>query len=145
MDKLNSYRQLVRELLLERSKLRSPHDPIQSQKIFETEGDHYQLVNVGWKDNNTRIYGCILHVDIKGDKIWVQHDGTEEAIRATHRLCQRKSACRTRCTQAGYCVSLPRPSCPTIHRICCWIISQKLVECVKSRRLYFWINTLRTQ
>ncbi len=80
MDKLNLYRQLIRELLLERSKLRSPHDPIQSQTIFDTEGDHYQLVNVGWKDNNTRIYGCILHVDITGDKIWVQYDGTEEAI-----------------------------------------------------------------
>ncbi len=28
----------------------------------------------------TRIYGCVLHVDIKDGKIWVQHDGTEDAI-----------------------------------------------------------------
>ncbi len=33
-----------------------------------------------WKDNNTRIYGCVIHVDIRNDKIWIQHDGTEEAI-----------------------------------------------------------------
>jgi ketopantoate reductase len=51
-----------------------------SETIFETKSDRYQLVNVGWKDDSTRIYGCVLHVDIKDGKIWVQHDGTEEAI-----------------------------------------------------------------
>lgn len=42
--------------------------------------DRYQLVHVGWKDSSTRIYGCLLHVDIKDEKIWVQHDGCEDAI-----------------------------------------------------------------
>jgi hypothetical protein len=37
-------------------------------------------VHVGWKDSSTRIYGCLLHVDIKDEKIWVQHDGSEDAI-----------------------------------------------------------------
>ncbi|NJP11260.1 MAG: XisI protein [Cyanobacteria bacterium CRU_2_1] len=80
MDKLNWYRQLIQESLVERAKLRSPSDPIKSQTIFDREGDHYQLVNLGWKNSNTRIYGCALHVDIINDKIWVQHDGTEDAI-----------------------------------------------------------------
>lgn len=80
MDKLNLYRQLIQEALAERAKLRSPSDPIKSQTIFDRDGDHYQLVNLGWKDGSTRIYGCALHVDIINDKIWVQHDGTEDAI-----------------------------------------------------------------
>ncbi|NJL82243.1 MAG: XisI protein [Chloroflexaceae bacterium] len=80
MDKLDLYRQLIQESLLERAKLRSPTDPIQSQTIFDREGDHYQLVNLGWRDSSTRIYGCALHVDIINGKIWVQHDGTEDAI-----------------------------------------------------------------
>lgn len=80
MDKLDLYRQLIQELLLERAELRSPGDPIRTQTIFDREGDHYQLVNLGWKDNSTRIYGCVLHVDIVDGKIWVQHDGTEDAI-----------------------------------------------------------------
>ncbi|MGL5083305.1 MAG: XisI protein [Microcoleaceae cyanobacterium] len=80
MDKLNLYRQLIQESLTERAKLRSPSDPIKSQTIFDREGDHYQLVNLGWKDSSTRIYGCALHVDIMNRKIWVQHDGTEDAI-----------------------------------------------------------------
>ncbi|WP_373528788.1 XisI protein [Nostoc sp.] len=80
MDKLNLYRQLIQRLLTARAKLRSGSDPIESQTIFDTTEDHYQLVHLGWKDSNTRIYGCVLHVDIKDEKIWVQHDGTEEAI-----------------------------------------------------------------
>ena len=80
MDKLDLYRQLIQELLTARAKLRSPNDPIKSQTVFDREGDHYQLVNLGWKNNSTRIYGCAIHVDIIDRKIWVQHDGTEEAI-----------------------------------------------------------------
>ncbi|BAZ26940.1 fdxN element excision controlling factor protein [Kalymmatonema gypsitolerans NIES-4073] len=80
MDKLNLYRKLIQELLTARAKLRSGSDPIESQTIFDTTQDHYQLVHLGWKDSSTRIYGCVLHVDIKDGKIWVQHDGTEDAI-----------------------------------------------------------------
>jgi XisI protein len=80
MDKLSLYRQLIQESLAERAKLRSPNDPVKSETIFDRQGDHYQLVNLGWKDSSTRIYGCAIHVDIIYGKIWVQHDGTEDAI-----------------------------------------------------------------
>lgn len=80
MDKLSLYRQHIQTLLTERANLRSPSDPVKSETIFDTVSDRYQLVNVGWKDGSTRIYGCVLHVDIKDGKIWVQHDGTEDAI-----------------------------------------------------------------
>lgn len=80
MDKINLYRQHIRELLTKRAKLRSPDDPVVSETIFDTVQDRYLLVNVGWKDNNTRIYGCVIQVDIIDGKIWVQHDFTEEAI-----------------------------------------------------------------
>ncbi len=80
MDKVSLYRQYIQELLTERAKLRCESDPIASETIFDTLSDRYQLVNVGWKDGSTRIYGCVLHVDIKDGKIWVQHDGTEDAI-----------------------------------------------------------------
>ena len=80
MDKLESYRKLIRESLQERASFRSVDDPVKSETIFDQEGDHYQLVHVGWKDDSTRIYGCALHVDIIDGKIWIQHDGTEDAI-----------------------------------------------------------------
>ena len=52
---------------------------IEVQTIFDPEHDHYQLVHVGWH-NNRRVYGCVLPIDIKNGKIWIQHDGTEIGI-----------------------------------------------------------------
>ena len=80
MDKVDRYRQLICSLLTQRASLRSPNEPVKSQTVFDKESDRYLLIHVGWRDSVTRIYGCIIQVDIIGDKIWVQYDGTEYAI-----------------------------------------------------------------
>jgi hypothetical protein len=80
---VNEYRRYIQELLLERSQRSaqaSTQTNVEKQVIFDLERDHYQLVNVGWKLNGDRNYGCVLHLDIKDGKIWIQHDGTEEGI-----------------------------------------------------------------
>ncbi|MGF1491829.1 MAG: XisI protein [Microcoleaceae cyanobacterium] len=80
---VEEYRRYIQELLLERAKRSAPglaQMQIEAQIIFDTERDHYQLVHVGWKPNERRNYGCVLHLDIKGEKIWIQHDGTEGGI-----------------------------------------------------------------
>jgi hypothetical protein len=41
--------------------------------------DRHQIVHVGWS-NKRRVYGCILHLDIKNEKIRIQHHGTEGDI-----------------------------------------------------------------
>lgn len=55
------------------------NDGVETQLVTDTEHDHYQLMQVGWL-NKRRIYGCILHLDIKEDKVWIQHNGTEIEI-----------------------------------------------------------------
>jgi XisI protein len=79
---VEEYRQYIRQLLSERSQRSSSQRNAQEyevQTIFDAERDHYQLLYVGWRDNK-RDFGCILHLDIKGGKIWIQHDGTEVGI-----------------------------------------------------------------
>ena len=49
------------------------------QKIFDLQGDHYQLMNVGCHGNR-RLRDCVLQIDLKNDKIWIQHDGTEIGV-----------------------------------------------------------------
>ncbi len=80
MDKLNLYRHYIQDLLQQRAQVQSSNSSIETELVFDTERDHYQIVHTGWKDNSTRIYGCVVHVDIKDGKIWVQHDGSEVAI-----------------------------------------------------------------
>lgn len=75
MDKLAKYREIIQTLLSEYSNRRSDNE-IDSQCIFDTQRDHYQVVNVGWS-NDRRVYGCVMHFDLKDGKIWLQYNGTE--------------------------------------------------------------------
>lgn len=74
MEKLAKYRQIVRELLIAHSTTNEPN--IECQLIFDTEHDHYQILDLGWQ-GLTRIYACYIHLDIKDNKIWIQHNMTE--------------------------------------------------------------------
>ena len=79
MGNLEQYRQLVRELLTDYSQVDFSNPQLETELIFDTDRDRYQVVHVGWS-NKRRIYGCVLHLDIKDGKIWIQHDGTEGGI-----------------------------------------------------------------
>jgi hypothetical protein len=79
MANLETYQEAVQSLLLDISSQSVSDAGIESQTLFDTVRNHYQVVHVGWH-NHHRVYGCVLHVDIKDGKIWVQHNGTERAI-----------------------------------------------------------------
>lgn len=79
---IKQYREHIQNLLLERARRFSSPPNTQEydvQTVFDKERDHYQLLHVGWQGTR-RSFGCILHLDIKDGKIWIQHDGTEEGI-----------------------------------------------------------------
>ena len=55
----------------------SIHEPY--RPAIDQTRDRYLLVETGWQ-NGYRIYGTLLHIDIIDQKIWIQHDGTEDGI-----------------------------------------------------------------
>ncbi len=79
MAKVEHYRQLVQELLTAHSEIDFGNPELESELILDLVRDRYQLVHVGWFEEQ-RIYGCSLHIDIRDEKIWIQHDGTEGGI-----------------------------------------------------------------
>ena len=79
MDRIDRYRQAVRESLLAYAAIPFSHGEIECQPIFDTQRDRYQIINIGW-DINRRVHGCCLHLDIIDGKIWIQHNSTEKAI-----------------------------------------------------------------
>lgn len=79
MDKLQQYRQIIRQLLTEQAHPYTFSDDVDTEIICDTEHDHYQLAYVGWEEQQ-RIFNLILHFDIKEGKIWIQHNGTEAAL-----------------------------------------------------------------
>jgi hypothetical protein len=81
MDKLEQYRTFIKQLIQEYGNYCPSYrgGEVDIESIFDTEHDHYQLVNVGWH-NKKWIHSCFLHIDIKNGKIWIQHNGTEDDI-----------------------------------------------------------------
>ena len=79
MDTVSRYRNIIEQVLREHTKTPVSVGEMQHQTVFDRDHDHYLLVNVGW-GRQQRIYGTIAHVDLVGDKVWIQHDGTEEGI-----------------------------------------------------------------
>ena len=78
MERIEKYRTCIRQLLTHQAnqEQNNPNEEIECQLVFDTEHDHYQLLDVGWEDLK-RIYYCFIHIDIKDGKIWIQRNMTE--------------------------------------------------------------------
>ncbi|MUH00960.1 XisI protein [Scytonema sp. UIC 10036] len=79
MDKIERYRQIIKQILTEHAQNSSDTDTVKSQLIFDNENNHYQLAYVGWQGEK-RVFGPVMHFDIQNEKIWVQYNGTEELV-----------------------------------------------------------------
>ncbi|MGB0561047.1 MAG: XisI protein [Spirulinaceae cyanobacterium] len=86
MEKLESYRQIVQDLLTEYASVPISNGEIESHPIFDLQRDHYQVVNIGW-DGHRRVYGCVLHLNIRDGKVWVEQNTTE--MRVAQELMKR--------------------------------------------------------
>jgi hypothetical protein len=78
MDTIETYRQTIERILTEYAQISYAYGDIQSQTVFDRTNDHYLLMNVGWDER--RVHGCLIHIDIINNKLWIQRDGTEEGI-----------------------------------------------------------------
>jgi hypothetical protein len=81
MDTLDTYRQVVQHVLTEYAEIPYAYGCKQSETIFDRKADRYMLMTVGWEDDK-RVHGCLIHVDIINGKLWIQRDGTEQGITA---------------------------------------------------------------
>lgn len=79
MDKLERYRQIVRNLINEYASHKPSNGQIEPEAIIDRERDHYEVVHVGW-DGHRRVHGSIIHIDIQDGKVWLQHNGTNRMI-----------------------------------------------------------------
>lgn len=79
MEKIDNYRRHVRQLLEAYAALPTNDEQVKRELLFDAEHDRYQLMIIGWRGHE-RFHGSIIHVDIIGEQIWVQYDGTETGI-----------------------------------------------------------------
>ena len=80
MDKVEQYREIIRNLLLPLTECRFANAKVQNEAIFDREKDHYLVVTTGWEGKDRRVYFTLVHLDIINGKVWIQRDGTEDGI-----------------------------------------------------------------
>ncbi len=79
MDTVERYHEKIEEILTEHTKVPYAYGEIQTETVFDRGSGRFLLVNVGW-DEGRRVHGSLVHVDVIGDKLWIQRDGTEVGI-----------------------------------------------------------------
>jgi hypothetical protein len=79
MDRVETYRQIIRNVLSEYVRLQYANGEIQNEAVFDRDHDRYLIVSVGWQAVK-RVHGVLIHIDLVGDKVWIQRDGTEHGI-----------------------------------------------------------------
>lgn len=77
MEKLN-YSEVVQSILQHHVTNRL-NSQTEVHLIFDTERDRYQVLHLGWQELN-RVFGCIIYVEIREGKIWIERDGTETGV-----------------------------------------------------------------
>ena len=79
MAGIEEYRRILVRILEEYAALKPSLGDIEVESVFDEVRDHYEITYAGWVKEE-RIHGPVVHVDIRGGKFWIQHDGTESGI-----------------------------------------------------------------
>ena len=79
MDPLTAYRQAVERVLTVYTKIPYAHGDLHCDALFDRERDRYALITHGW-DAGKRVHFCLVHIDIVGDKMWIEKDNTEDGV-----------------------------------------------------------------
>lgn len=81
MEKIEKYKNIARGIVQKLGNRLGNEKDFETQVITDEERGHYMVFNNGWRDGQHRIYGCIVHIEVKQNgKIWLHHDGTELII-----------------------------------------------------------------
>jgi hypothetical protein len=79
---LMHWRKTIKQIFADLAAIPFPEVVTMSAKaVFDEAADIYLVVVKGWQDVR-RLHGCLVHVEIKANKIWIQQDGTAHGVAA---------------------------------------------------------------
>jgi XisI protein len=79
VDRLTEYRRIIRQVLADYAGCRPANGEIDCELVIDPERDHFEVLHVGW-DGVQRVHNSVIHIDIIGDKVWIQYDGTNRPV-----------------------------------------------------------------
>lgn len=79
MAEVKNYPAILRKIIEHYAGIKHSVGKIESEVIIDEAKGHYELLSRGWLGEN-RVHGCVMHIDIRDGKFWIEHDGTEYGI-----------------------------------------------------------------
>lgn len=79
MAPVSEYPAIIKRIIEGHAAFKPSYGDVDVETIFDDARGHYELIYSGWFKEE-RIHGPVVHIDIKGDKVWIQFDGTEAGI-----------------------------------------------------------------
>ncbi|MEM7125616.1 MAG: XisI protein [Chloroflexota bacterium] len=76
---LENYRDIIKGFLSECMESLSSTENIRIECVTDDEQKHYEIMEIGW-EGDRRIHDSFIHIDIIEDKVWLQHNATEERV-----------------------------------------------------------------
>ena len=79
MAAVNTYPDIVEQILEAYTKVPYAHGNMTCEAIFDRRHGRFVLITLGW-DGEERVHHSLAHIDIVDGKLWIQVDGTEHGI-----------------------------------------------------------------
>ena len=79
MDRLDKFRDVIQSTLEDHARIPFRYGEVETSVIVDADRNNFFLMVIGWEQHR-RVHGFITHVQIIGEKIWIQRDGIEEGI-----------------------------------------------------------------
>lgn len=79
MDRLNTYRQIIRSVLQPYTQIAYANLTAKNRQIFDPETDRYPILSEGW-NRQQHLHSCLIHIEIVNEKVWIQLDNTEDGV-----------------------------------------------------------------
>lgn len=76
---LEKWRDIIEQVLNEYAATPYSYSNVKKETVFDRAQDRYLILAIGWEGHRYE-HGCTIHIDLVGDKIWIQRDGTEAGI-----------------------------------------------------------------
>ncbi|HWO23588.1 MAG TPA: XisI protein [Kofleriaceae bacterium] len=79
MDTIEQYRQCIERVMRGYQSFGTSQKGVEAVLIIDADRSHFLLMYVGW-DGWRRVHHVAVHVEVRGDKVWLQCDNTDLVV-----------------------------------------------------------------
>jgi len=76
---IDQWRETLEKILQYYADLPYRYGDVIAYVVVSRDRNHFMLMHEGW-ENDRRVHGCMVHAQIRNDKIWIHYDGIEDGI-----------------------------------------------------------------